>query len=189
MTRRSRNILIFLSAITFLVLGGFYFSYRLLRSFAPPEITITPAEIKSSLGFINPITIEKLTVDSLGEEKRPVKYVITYISTCSIKQIDGKPPVSLKKIKFHETGRYSWSEEKVNIPITHEDGYSKRVDSVQTMKWSMGTKNFETCPFKFESGNWYFINVIDPRIVGIYVYIDRKGDIHQYTSYTGVSPI
>ena len=53
----------------------------------------------------------------------------------------------------------------------------------------MGRQKFDTCPIKFEKGNWYFINFLDPSIIGIYVYIDEAGNLKQYTTYSGVSPI
>jgi len=169
--------------------GTVYLVKSFFSSFAADKISITKTEIISSRGFINPITIEKLRVDSIGKEQRPVKYVIEYLTTCSIKQVDGKPPVPLKKIKLDESGRYSWTEEKVNIPITHTELSRARMDSIQGIIWSNGRQTMDTCPIKFESGKWYFVTFLDPQIAGIYIYIDDKGDIRQYMVYSGVSPI
>jgi hypothetical protein len=177
--------------IGLLTLGGLYFFRSFFSAFAPADITVTKSEIRSSRSLINPITIEKLKVDSFGNEQRPIKYTIVYLTTCSIKQIDGKPPVGLKIIKLNETGHYGWSEENVNIPIAHYDGFSSRnrLDSIQDIIWSTGHKKMEVCPINFEKENWYFINFLEPGIVGIYIYVDKNGDLNQYTTYSGVSPI
>lgn len=191
MTRKTSITLLIFFAIGLLVFVGLYFVRSFFSAFAPDEIKITETEISSSDGFINPITIEKLNVDSFGKEQTPVKYSIQYLTTCSIKQEGGKPPVPLKTIKLNEVGRYSWSEEKVNIPIVHPDGYSSRsrMDSMQGIIWSMGSKQLESCPLKFEKGGWYFVNFLDPKIVGIYINMDSSGTLKQYPAYSGVSPI
>ena len=195
MPARQRNILIFF--VLLLVGGGVYlisnlfttFSKKALSAFAPDEITIFESEIVSSRGFINPVTIEKLKVDSIGKDQRPVKYVIEYLVTCAIKQRDGEPPVPLKKIELGKPGRYYWSEEKVSIPITHIELARKRMDSIQGIIWSTGTQYFDICPIKFESGNWYFVTFLDPQIVGAYIFIGKNGKLQQYMTYSGVSPI
>jgi hypothetical protein len=191
LTRKTSTILLIFLAGGLLAIVGLYLVRSFLVSFAPDEIVITKTEISSSDGFVNPITIEKIKVDSLGNEQRPVKYSIEYLTTCSIKQEGGKPPVPLKSIKLNESGRYNWSEERRSIPIVHADGYSKRTrkDSVQDIIWSLGSNQSATCPLKFEKGSWYFINFHDPQIVGIYIYIDSSGALKQYPAYSGVSPI
>ena len=191
MTKKTAITLLIFLTISLLVLVGFYFVHNFFIAFAPDEIKITKTEITSSDGFVNPITIEKLSVDSFGKEQRPVKYSIEYLTTCSIKQESGKPPVPLKSIKLTEVGRYSWSEKEISIPVIHDDGYSSRsrIDSIQGMIWSMGSKQLETCPLRFEKGCWYFVNFLDPQIVGIYIYIDGSGALKQYPVYSGVSPI
>lgn len=190
MTRSNRNTLIIISAIIVaVVVGGIYFIIRFFSALAPAEITITNTEISSSRGFINPITIEKLKVDSIGEEQRPVKYVIEYLTTCAIKQEAGKPPESLNKIKLNGPGRYTWSQQVVNIPITHEGTSRSRMDSMEGIIWSLGSQNLDLCPIKFETENWYFITFLDPQIVGAYIFINKKGELRQFMTYTGVSPI
>lgn len=92
MTKTTRRILFILIPITLFVLGCFYFVYEFLNAFAPAEITITKTALRNSNGFLNPVTIEKLKVDSFGKEQRPVKYTIEYLTTCNIKQKEGKPP-------------------------------------------------------------------------------------------------
>ena len=166
MTKKTSTILLIFLAVGLLAIVGLYFVRSFFASFAPDEIIVTKTEISSSDGFVNPITIEKIKVDSLGKEQRPVKYSIEYLTTCSIKQEGGKPPVPLEVIKLNEAGRYSWSEEKVNIPIVHPDGYSSRsrMDSMQGIIWSMDSKQLDTCPFKFRNGDWYFVNFLTRRL-------------------------
>ena len=191
MTKKTSITLLVFFAIGSLVFVGLYFARSFFSAFTPDDIKITETEIISSDGFVNPITIEKLIVDSLGKEQRPVKYSIEYITTCSIKQVGGKPPVPLEAIKLKEAGRYSWSEESVNIPILHPDEYSSRsrLDSIQGIIWSIGSKQLETCPLRFEKAGWYFVNFLDPHIVGIYINIDSSGLLKQYPTFSVVSPI
>ena len=191
MARKRSTILLTLLLIGLLVFGILYFVRSFFASFAPAEIEITKTEISSPEGFVNPVTIEKLRVDSLGKDHRPVKYSVEYLTTCSIKQEDGKSPVPLNTIKFDEAGRYSWSEEKIHIPIVHNDGYSlrRRMDSIQSIIWSVGSKRLDICPLRFEKKSWYFLNFLNPQVVGIYVYIDSGGTLKQYPAYSGVSPI
>ena len=94
---------------------------------------------------MDPVTIEKLKVDSLGKDQRPVKYVIEYVTTCSIKQNEGEPPVALKQIELNEPGRYSWSGEDVDISIVHNDGFCKRSDSTQKFTLKMCAFRQRTC--------------------------------------------
>jgi hypothetical protein len=190
MKKRNHNFIVLIVVILgSIAVGAVYLFNTFCRSFAPDKIVVTKVEITSSRGFVNPITIEKLKVDSLGREQRPVKYTIEYVTTCSIQQKDGNPPVALKKISLVESGRYSWSQENVNIQIVHPDGYSKRIRSSERLIWSSGDPKFESCPLVFEKESWYFINLLDPQIVGVYVYIDSIGNLHRYTTYSGVSPI
>jgi hypothetical protein len=138
---------------------------------------------------MQPVTIERLKVDSFGKDKRPTKYIIEYLTTCTIKQKDREPPVSLNEVKLNEPGRYSWSEENVRISIVHPDGPSNRIDSAQRSIMSRGNQNFSICPLKFEKENWYFINFQDPVFIGVYVNIDETDSLHQYAVYGKKLPI
>ena len=189
MAGANKIILITLLTLALLISGAVYFVYNFLSALKPAKITITKTEIRSSRGFINPITIEKIKIDSIGENQRPVKYTINYVTTCAIKQQSNRPPVALNKINLNKSGRYSWSEEDVSISVVHDDGLSQRESSFQGITWSNESKSYNICPIKFDKKNWYFINFQDPQIVGIYIYIDNAGELHQYTTYTGVSPI
>ena len=136
---------------------------------------------------MDPVTIEKLKVDSLGKDQRPVKYVIEYVTTCSIKQNEGEPPVALKQIELNEPGRYSWSGEDVDISIVHNDGFCKRSDSTQKFTLKMKQQKLDVCPLTLENENWYFINFQDPLITGVYVHFDTTGVLKQYVAYSGES--
>jgi hypothetical protein len=160
-----------------------------LNSIAPDSITISENEIVSLRGLINVVTIEKLKVDSIGEEMWPVKYEIVYLTTCGIKQEQDKPPVPLHTIFLNKPGRYAWSEEEVHIPMSHFGLSRSRLDSSEGAIWATETKELEVCPLKFELDHWYFITFLDPQIVGAYVFIDNNNHLQQYTIYSGVSPI
>ena len=189
MTKRTKTIIfILVISIFLLAFGVYYLGNFILKAYSPPEIIVTKNEIISSGGFMDPITIEKLKVDSFGKGERPAKYTIEYITTCSIKQKDGEPPVALREVKLNEPGRYSWSEENVYISIVHPEGISKRIDSAQRLILSMGHQNFSICPLKFEKENWYFINFQDPIFIGVYIYVDKTGTIHQHAAYSRILP-
>ena len=195
MTARSRNIFISIILLIscgciFLFISLFnYFTKKNLTDLGSDKIVISEKTIISSHGFINPVTIEKLKIDSIGPEQRPVKYEIVYIATCAIKQANRIPPVTLKKIALDKPGEYSWSEEKVNIPIYHMGLLRKRMDTVQSIIWANGTQRFDTCPIKFEPGNWYFVTFLDPEIVGVYIFVENDGSFRQFMTYSRVSPI
>jgi hypothetical protein len=189
MTKRARTILIILSVVLLIVFGGLYFIYSFFRAFASPEVTITEKYISSDRGFTNGVTIQKLQVDSMGSENYPVKYTVTYMTTCSIDHPKDRPPNPPKKIKFTEEGKYWWTEEQVNIPFIHKGMTRQTSDSTQRLMWSMGSQRFATCPMKFAKEQWYFITIGDPRTTGIFYYIDRGGRGHQYYIASGVSPI
>ncbi len=191
MPKQVKIILVVLLLLSLISIGGVYFLHRFLTAFGPDKIEISSTQIKSSDGFINPVTIEKLKVDSIGKESRPVKYTTEHLVTCHFMHGTTQPLKSIKIIKLKDAGRYYWSEEKADIPIFHPDGYSRRnrQDSLQGIIWSTGEIKFDICPLVFENGNWYFVNVLDPQIVGIYFYVDSSGKIKQYPTYTGISPI
>jgi len=184
-----RIILISLTVMTLLLVSVYYLGNQFVRSYAPPNITITKNEIISSGGFMDPVTIEQIKVDSIGKEKRPTKYIIEYVTTCTIQQKEGEPPVALKEIKLKEPGPYSWTAENTHIPIAHPEGLSKRINPSQKLILSTGQDKFDTCPLEFKNDSWYFINFQDPVFIGVYVYIDKTGMIHQYASYSGKAPI
>src|SRR5262245_15647011 len=132
MTRRTiSKISLVIASISLLLFGVYYFGNHLLNRYSPPSVIITKNEIISSGGFIDPVTIEKLKVDSFGQGTRPSKYTIEYIATCTIEQKDVEAPVALTEIKLNESGRYHWTGDTVNIPIFHGEASSKRIDSIQ----------------------------------------------------------
>ena len=144
MTRKATNtVFILVTFILLLAFGAYRFGHLFSDRYLPPKIIITKNEIISPGGFMNPVTIEKLRVQTFSKEKRPIKYTIEYITTCSLKQVEGEPPVALKEIKLYESGRYIWSEENVHISIVHPEGFSKRIDSTQRLILSSGPQNFD----------------------------------------------
>ena len=83
MTRASKTIIIIISAIALIVIGGLYFLNSFFSAFAPAKVTIAENYISTNRDFINGITIEMLNVDSMGD-KHPIKYTVTYLTTCHI---------------------------------------------------------------------------------------------------------
>ncbi len=182
----AKVILILAAFFLIIAIGALYYFNKFLKALAPPEITITQEYISTNYSFINGVIIEKLTVDSMGNEDYPVKYVVTYRTRCSIVRPVDKSP---KKIKFKEEGRYTWNEENVNIPFTHEGMERESTDSAKRVPLIFGEQQFATCPIKFERGQWYFFIIGDPRTTGIFFRIDENGKEHQYYIESGVCPI
>lgn len=189
MTRRTKTIAIILSVILLLVFGGLYFLYSFFSAFAPPKVTITENYISTNRDFINGVTIEKIKVDSIGSENYPVRYTVTYWTSCGIDHPKNNPPDPPDKIYFKKEGKYWWTEEYVNISFIHEGLSRQTTDSTNRLLWSIGEKRFKTCPMKFEKEQWYFITIGDPQVTGIFFYLDNTGKEHQYFLPSGVSPI
>ncbi len=188
MTRASKTIIIIISAIALIVIGGLYFLNSFFSAFAPAKVTIAENYISTNRDFINGITIEMLNVDSMGD-KHPIKYTVTYLTTCHIVHPKDRPPNPPDKIYFGKEGKYWWTEEHVNIHFVHKGLSREATDSTHRLLWSMGSQKFSTCPMKFQRQQWYFFTLGDPQIIGIFFYIDKDGKTQQYTKESGVSPI
>ncbi|MDX2049377.1 MAG: hypothetical protein SFU87_21505 [Chitinophagaceae bacterium] len=190
MTKRTKTIVIALSAVLLFVIGGgLYFLYSFFSAFAPPKVIITKDYISTNRDFINGVTIEKINVDSIGSENYPVKYTVTYWTSCGIDHPEGRPPNPPDKIYFKKEGKYWWTEEYVNIPFIHGGLSRHTTDSTNRLLWSISDKKFRTCPMEFKKEQWYFITIGNPQVTGIFFYIDKSGDEHQYFLPSGVSPI
>lgn len=187
--RLAKGLMIALSIILIIVVGGLYFLNFYFSSFAPPKVTITKSYISTNTDFINGVTIEKIKVDSIGIKNYPVKYTVTYLTSCHIDHPVGKPPNPPDKIYFKKEGKYWWTEENVNIPFIHQGLSRKTTDSTYIPVWSMGRTKLKTCPLKFEREQWYFITISDPQVTGIFFYIDKGGKEKQYYLTSGISPI
>lgn len=189
MTKTAKSIVIVVIAIALFIFGGLYLLYFFFSAFAPPKVKITKDYISTNQDFINGVTIEKLSVDSIGDQNYPIKYTVTYWTSCGIDHPKNKPPEPPDKIYFKKEGKYWCTEEVVNIPFLHEGLTRHTTDSTDRLPWSMGSKKFRTCPIKFEKEQWYFFKIGDPQVIGIFFYIDSTGNEHQYFLASGVSPI
>ncbi len=185
---RSKLIAIFVSLLV-IVAGGYYLIYLFFSGFAPAKVKITERYISTNHDFINGVTISKINVDSIGIENYPVKYTVTYWTTCSITHPKNKPPNPPDIIYFKKAGKYIWTEEDVNINFVLTGSSIRSTDSIQRIEFSMGDKELKICPLEFKKEEWYFFTLSDPQINGIFFYIDKKGKPHQYTIHSGVSPI
>jgi len=188
MTRFAKTLTILFTVIGLIMGGGFYLLYSFLNALGPDEITITANHIETNGNFINGITIEKIKVDSIGKENYPIKYTVTYLTSCQIDHPIGKPPSPPDEIFFKKEGKYWWIEESVNISYIHE-GLSRKTSDTVNQFWGMNSKKFKTCPLKFEREQWYFIISSDRSITGLFFYIDKNGKEHQFTLPSGVCPI
>lgn len=184
--KKSKSSIIFILVISICLLAlalnyvGNFFSH----SYLPPEITITRTQISSRGGFTDPVTIEKLLVDSFGKEGRPVSYTIELLVTCTIKHKKEAQTAALNEIKLDKAGSYNWTMENVHIPILHLDSLSERTCLTKNAMVAAGKEGIDICPIKFENDSWYFVSFGDPVFIGIYIHIDTAGIMLQYPAYS-----
>ncbi len=189
MTIRAKIIIVIISIITLIVIGGLYFLNYFLSALAPPKVTITKDYISTNRDFINGVTIEKIQVDSIGKNEYPVKYTILYATSCNIHHPTNKPPNPPSKIEFYKPGKYSWDEDTVKVRYI-SNGFSRQcLDTANKLWWLNKFGKHPVCPLKFEQGQWYFITIGDPQVTGLFFYIDKDNKEHQYYLESGVSPI
>jgi hypothetical protein len=189
MTKRSKIIIIVLSVILIFVIGGVFSLFSFLSALAPPKFTITKDYISTNRSFINGVSIEKIRVDSMGENGLPVKYTTFYTTSCNIHHPKNKPPDPPDKIEFNKQGQYSWDEDTISTQFIHSGLSRDLVGPKKDMWWLDKFGKSPVCPLKFEPGQWYFITIGDPQITGIFFYIDKSGKEHQFVLKSGVSPI
>jgi hypothetical protein len=189
MTKRAKTITIIFSTITLIVVVGLYFLRTFFSAFAPPKVTVTKDFISTNQDFINGVTIEKIRVDSIGEEGYPLKYTTYYTTSCNIHHPIDKPPTPPSKIEFYKPGKYSWDEDTIKVRYVHGGLLRQSLDTTNKLWWLNKFGNHPVCPIKFEQGQWYFITIGDPQVTGIFFYIDKSGKEHQYFLPSGVSPI
>lgn len=185
-----KKILIIASSILILLVGGrLFLKHQFFSAFAPPKIRITTEYISTNRDFINGLTIEKINVDSLGQDGVPAKYTVIYWTSCSIDHPKGRPPAPPDRIYFDKKGKYWWTEEKVEMTFVHKGSSRRSLNKKNRVLWSLGSERFPTCPLEFEKERWYFIRIGDPQVIGIFFFIDKEGKEHQYYLASGVSPI
>ena len=102
------------SKIIVLVLGAVFLSYQFLTSLQAPKIQITENYISTNQNFTNAVTLEKISVDSIGRNGLPVKYTVNYWTRCYIDLTKGRATEPPDKIVFSEKGDYWWIEEEVS---------------------------------------------------------------------------
>lgn len=189
MSRISKIIVISISIIILLTAGGLYFIKSFFSAFAPPEVTVTKDYISTNRNFINGVTIEKINVDSIGDNNYPVKYTVLYTTSCKIQHSVNKSPNPLGKIEFYKPGEYSWDEDTIKVRYMHNGLSRQSLDTTNKLWWLNKFGEHPVCPLKIEQGQWYFITIGDPQVTGIFFYIDKDNKEHQYYLKSGVSPI
>ena len=189
MTKTAKIILISVTTLIVIIGCGVYGFYRFLSAFSPPKVKITTDYISTNRDFINGITIEKIEVDSIGIENYPTKYTVVYRTSCHIQHPENKPPNPPDKIYFNKKGKYSWTEESVETQFVHEGLSRHTTDSTYNSPWRPLSESHEVCPIEFQSEQWYFFTIGHPSVTGIFFYIDKLGQGHQYFLPSGISPI
>ena len=185
-----KNILILLSAILIVIIGGgLYFLNQFLSALANPKIEITTEYISTDGDFVNGVTIEKIRVDSIGEKGYPIKYTTYYTTSCNIRHPENRPPEPPSKIEFYKPGKYTWDEDTVKVDHVHKGLSRKSVSSSDKLWWLNKYGELPVCPLKFEQDQWYYFTIGNPKVTGIFFFIDNKGKEHEYYLASGVSPI
>lgn len=187
MSRTSKIIVVIISAIILLIVGGLYFLKSFFSAFAPPKVTVTREYISSSHGLINGVDIEKIQVDSIGGNDLPVKYTTVYRVSCGSADAARKSPNKINFFKPNDD--YFWSEDTTKVRYTHISLSRQSLDTTNKLWWTREFGKQPVCPLRFETGQWYLITIGDPRVTGIFFYIDSSGKEHQYFLASGVSPI
>ncbi|MEG9329230.1 hypothetical protein V6B16_14920 [Salinimicrobium catena] len=185
-----KKIFIIISAIVIVLIGGgLYFLNQFLNALAPPKIEITKEYISTDRDFVNGVTIEKILVDSLGAKGYPVKYTTFYTTSCNIQHPKNRPTDPPSKIEFYKPGKYSWDEDTVKVDHIHNGLSRESVSSSDKLWWLNKYGKLPVCPLKFERNQWYYFTIGDPKVTGIFFFIDKEGREHQYFLASGVSPI
>jgi hypothetical protein len=189
MEKTLRTVTITLFVIQLLFIGGLYFLSFFFRAFAPPSVVLTRDYISTSGSFVNGITIEKIRVDSMGAEGYPTAFTVLYATSCWIHGPANEPSDSPGKIEFNKPGKYSWYEDTVRIQ--YKLGASSRISLDATGKawWLNHFGDHPLCPIKFQKGQWYCIDIHDPRVIAIFFYVNESGEEHEYYVGSGISPI
>ena len=177
------------SIIIVLVLSAVFLINQFLTSLQPPKIEITENYISTNQNFTNAVTLEKISVDSIGRNGLPVKYTVNYWTRCYIDLPKGRAPEPPNKIVFSEKGDYWWIEEESDIQYIHKGLQREKLGENNSFPIRLQLEMLPTCPLKFEREQWYFITVGDPQVTGIFFIIDEYGKEHQYMISSGVSPI
>lgn len=186
MKKNIRSIIITTLIILLPVTGVLYFAYSFFSAFAPPKITLTKDYISTNGYFDNGVSIEKIQVDSIGNQGYPIKYTVLYTTSCNIHYSMNKAP---KKIDFNKPGEFSWDEDTNKVRYIH-DGLSRQaLDSSKKLWWLNKFGKHPVCPISFEQEKWYFISIGNPQVTGIFFFIDKLKKEHQYYLESGVSPI
>jgi hypothetical protein len=177
------------SIIIVLIGGGLFLLNQFLSALAPPTIEINTHYITTDRDFINGVTIEKIRVDSVGNEGYPVKYTTTYTTSCNIQHPKNKPPDPPSKIEFNKPGKYSWDEDTVKVDHVHIGLSRQSMSASDKLWWLNKFGKHPVCPLKFIPEQWYFFTDFDRKLTGIFFYLDKEGKEHQYYLESGVSPI
>jgi len=189
MISRVKAIIIILSVVLLVVFSGLYFFYSYLTALAPPKVNITKDYISSNRGFINGVSIEKILVDSIGDNDYPIAYTVIYTASCNIHHPSNKPPNPPSKIEFNKPGKYSWDEDTVKVQYMHSGLSRESLDTTNKLWWLNKFGEYSLCPLKFEKEQWYFITIGNPKVTGIFFYIDKNGKEKQHFLPSGISPI
>lgn len=185
-----KKALVIISVLIVVVIGGALFLfYQFLGAFALPEIEITTEGVSTNRDFINGVNIERVKVDSIGQKGYPVSYTTIYTVSCNIQHPIGRPPDPPSRIEFNEPGDYDWDEDSTIVHHEHK-GLSRSSKSTSGDPWWINKYGAHpTCPLRFEKEVWYYFTFGNPKVTGIFFYIEEDGTEKQYYLASGVSPI
>lgn len=167
----------------------------LIANHATCTVKVTAKSVHGSCELINGVFFEKLTVLQKDNSGMPAEYIVTERFKCYNPGVDGVQKYWPDKIYFQKmNGHYKWKADTVNVHFK-VDGHSRTFAADQkkpnnyTEGFILNAEKYDTCPIRFQAETWYRIQISDPRLTNVYLYIDKKNSFHVYQWDSGVSPI
>ena len=195
MTKLYIIITVFFSIL--IVAGCNYFGALAIAKSATCKVTINENSVKSSCDLINGVFFEKLNVTKSDSSGIPTEYFVTQRFGLFNPGVEGVQKYWPDKIYFSKpNGHYKWRADTVNIKFERMDRNRQMlpIDSSNNDEGMYGflifsNKSFDICPIKFSKNSWYYVEVFDPGISSLYLYVDNKMNFTVHKFDSGVSPI
>ena len=165
----------------------------LIAKFATCDVKINQNCLKGSCELRKGAFFEQINVlhkDSFGI---PDEYIVSKRFECYNPGLNKKQKYWPSKIYFKKTnGHYKWKADTVNVHVKligPQKIFTQKVENNYYANFIANSKNFDMCPINFQNNTWYTIDIIDPRVGNIFLYVDKKNKFHIYKFDSGICPI
>ncbi len=187
-------------AVTLLVVGCQLFITRMITSIGSCGVYVTEDCIESDCRLGNGAYFEKLADVHLDSVGLPDRYtVIQQIECFNSGFLTGERYDPPTKIYFHKkNGQFKWRFNDAHISFEGHgrersalefDSTANKFRAKDVSLMAAGKGDVDLLPVNFERDTWYYINIYDPRVSGIYLYVDTRMNFKVFTIDSGVSPI